>query len=177
MNEPITTLVDELVQCFERDPQGREAARALGRYASTHTDWRRYLRFDPQLYTRNLVARNEQFEMLVLCWSAGQESPIHDHAGQHCFMAVLQGRIEELQYARPESGSRARLKQTDRNIFEPGGVAYIHDRIALHKVRPCAGEPAVSLHLYAKPIDVCQVYDEETGTELSRQLIYHSVGV
>ena len=177
MKEPIETLVDELVTCFRADPQGKSAARSLARYSSTHSDWKRYQRFDPELYTRNLVARNEQFEMLVLCWSAGQESPIHDHAGQHCFMAVLQGRIEELQYARPAPGAVGRLQETAQRVLEPGGVAYIHDRIGLHKVRPCAGLPAVSLHLYAKPIDVCQVYDEETGAELSRQLIYHSVGV
>ena len=177
MKAPIETLVDELVAGFQRDPQGRDAARLLTRYAGTHTDWQRFRRFDPELYTRILVARNEQFEMLVLCWSAGQESPIHDHAGQHCFMAVLQGRIEELQYARPQAGTRGRLRPTSQRILEPGGVAYIHDRIALHKVRPSGGEAAVSLHLYSKPIDVCQVYDEETGAELSRQLIYHSVGV
>lgn len=177
MKDPIVNLSDELVRCFERDPHGRDAARALGGYAGAHADWQRFLRFDPEIYTRNLVARNEHFEMLVLCWSAGQESPIHDHAGQNCFMAVLQGRIEELQYAVPTPGAQGRLRRTGQRVFEPGQVAYIHDRIALHKVRPAGGEAAVSLHLYARPIDTCQVYDEETGAVLSRQLIYHSVGV
>jgi cysteine dioxygenase len=177
MKQPIETLVDELVACFRRDAAGRDAARNLGAYARAETDWRRFARFAPETYTRNLVARNEQFEMLVLCWSAGQESPIHDHAGQHCFMAVLEGRIEELQYAFPPAAGRGPLRRTARRVFEPGEVAYIHDRIALHKVRPHAGQAAVSLHLYSRPIDTCQVYDEETGAMLSRQLIYHSAGV
>jgi cysteine dioxygenase len=176
MKQPITTLVDELVACFRRDEHGRDAARALGGYTREHDDWTRFVRFDPALYTRNLVSRNEQFEMLVLCWSAGQESPIHDHSGQHCFMSVLQGRIEELQYGVPSEPGSGPLRQTGRRVFEPGEVAYIHDRIALHKVRPYGAQPAVSLHLYARPIDVCQVFDEQTGAVLSRQLIYHSAG-
>jgi cysteine dioxygenase len=177
MKHPISLLVDELVACFQRDPQGREAARMLGGYAREHGDWRSYVHFDPGLYTRNLVARNAQFEMLVLCWSAGQQSPIHDHAGQHCFMAVLEGRIEELQYAQPAAPGAGPLRESARRVFEPGEVAYIHDRIALHRVRPCGGEAAVSLHLYAKPIDVCQVYDEQSGAVLSKQMIYHSAAL
>jgi cysteine dioxygenase len=176
MKQPIEVLVDELSACFQRDEAGRDAVRQLGGYARQHVDWKRFVRFDPAIYTRNLVARNERFEMLVLCWNAGQESPIHDHAGQHCFMAVLDGRIEELQYAFPAAGAVGRLEQTARRVFEPGQVAYIHDRIALHRVRPHGGAPAVSLHLYARPIDVCQVYDEESGAMLSKQLIYHSAG-
>jgi cysteine dioxygenase len=176
MKQPIATLVDELVDCFRRDEQGRDAARTLGGYAREHRDWKRFGRFDPALYTRNLVARNEQFELLVLCWSAGQESPIHDHAGQHCFMAVLEGRIEERQYALPSGIAGEPLRPLGRRVFERGEVAYIHDRIALHRVGPCGDQPAVSLHLYARPIDACQVYDERSGAVVSRQLIYHSAG-
>jgi hypothetical protein len=72
MKQPIEMLVEDLEDCFRRDPAGRAAPRALAEYAREHGDWTRFVRFDPALYTRNLVARNEQFEMLVLCWSAGQ---------------------------------------------------------------------------------------------------------
>jgi len=176
MKQPIETLVENLEACFQRDPAGKAAPRALAEYAREHGDWTRFVRFDPAIYTRNLVSRNEQFEMLVLCWSAGQESPIHDHSGQHCFMAVLQGRIEEQQYALPAGPAAGPLKPSARRVFKAGEVAYIDDGIALHRVRPFGAEPAVSLHLYARPIDVCQVFDEVTGAVLSRQLIYHSAG-
>ena len=99
------------------------------------------------------------------------------HAGQHGFRAVLEGEIEETQYAVPGPADTGCLRPGGRRVFAPGEVAYIHDRIALHRVRPHAGKPAVSLHLYARPIDVCQVYDEQSGAVLSKQLIYHSAGV
>jgi cysteine dioxygenase len=89
---------------------------------------------------------------------------------------VLQGRIEEQQYAMPAGSGAGPLRPSARRVLERGEVAYIHDRIALHRVRPHGGEQAVSLHLYARPIDVCQVFDELSGAVLSRQLIYHSAG-
>ena len=55
MKQPIANLVDELVACFRRDERGPDAARALGGYAREHEDWRRFARFDPSIYTRNLV--------------------------------------------------------------------------------------------------------------------------
>src|SRR5262245_47901623 len=156
-------LQDALLQEFRRDPRGPSVARMLGEYAARHDDWRRFVRFDPEVYTRNLVARNEHFEMLVLCWSVGQASPIHNHAGQHCWMAVLEGEIEETQFQPPADGGPGILRPGSRKTFRPGRVAYIDDDIALHRVRPIAGSQGISLHLYSKPIDVCNVYDEQTG--------------
>ena len=174
MKSPIETLVEDLVLHFREDAHGSRAASLLARYAREQTDWHRFARFDPEIYTRNLVARNAAFEMLVLCWSPGQESPIHDHSGQHCFMGVLEGEVEEIQFEQPERPGHGPLARLGSRVFQAGQVAYIHDRIALHRVRPHGGQRAASLHLYAGPIDSCQVYDEWSGAVLSRQLIYHS---
>jgi hypothetical protein len=31
------------------------------------------------------------------------------------------------------------------------------------------------LHLYSKPIDVCNIYDEATGRVVESSLVYHSI--
>jgi cysteine dioxygenase len=172
---PITRLQNELTRQFQRDARGTEAAKLLADYARAHDDWRKFVDFDPDVYTRNLVARTEHFEMLVLCWGLGQESPIHNHAGQNCWMAVLDGEIEETQFGVAEEGRRVRLVAGQVKVFSPGRVAFINDDIALHRVRPTAGRSGISLHLYSKPIDVCNVYDERTGKVMQRQLVYHSI--
>ena len=166
-------LVTDLLAEFERDPRGRKAAQRLAQYGASAVDWKRYAHFDPGVYTRNLVARNEHFEMLVLCWSAGQQSPIHDHSGQHCWMAILDGLVEETQYRLPTQPGA--LIEGASKTFERGQVAYIHDDIGLHRVRPAGGANAVSLHLYSRPIDVCKVFDPATGRVLEKTLLYHSV--
>ncbi len=39
---------------------------------------RHYLHFAPGRYTRNLVYRDDLFELIALCWSPGSASPIHN---------------------------------------------------------------------------------------------------
>ena len=172
---PIFTLQQELLREFARDPRGPEAARILAAYASRHDDWRRFAFFDRDAYTRNLVARNDQFEMLVLCWNVGQASPIHNHDRQNCWMAVLEGEIEETQYRVAEGNALPRLVPSAARNFTSGRVAFINDDIALHRVRPLPGTAGVSLHLYSKPIDVCTVYDERSGRVTKKTLAYHSI--
>lgn len=172
---PIAALERELLAEFARDARAPRAARLLAAYASEHGDWRRYALFDAEVYTRNLVARHADFEMLVLCWSAGQASPIHNHAGQHCWMAVLDGEIEEVLYPVPGTPRPGPLEPLRSRRYRPGEVAYIDDEIALHRVRPAQGFDGVSLHLYSKPIDTCRIYDESTGRVEERALAYHSI--
>jgi len=173
--DPIQGLQDDLVREFERDPRGSRVARMLGEYASRHDDWRRFALFDPEVYTRNLVGRNEHFEMLLLCWNVGQQSPIHNHAGQNCWMGILEGEMEEILFSPPADGRPGPLAPLNSKVHVPGRVGFINDDIALHRVRPVAGMRGISLHLYAKPIDECNVYDEATGLVVRSRLVYHSV--
>jgi cysteine dioxygenase len=175
MPTPILSLQLDLVREFERDPRGAHVARILGAYTTAQDDWRRYAMFSPETYTRNLVARNEHFEMLILCWSEHQTSPIHNHAGQNCWMAVLEGKIEETLYGWPSGSGAGPLTAQNTKHYEAGRVAFINDDIALHRVRPAAGGRGISLHLYSKPIDMCNVYDEATGRVVETSLVYHSV--
>lgn len=175
MSGPIEDLVRELEAEFGRDPRGPRVARALSRYALERDDWRGYAHFDPQVYTRNLVARREAFELLVLAWNAGQTSPIHNHSGQQCWMAVLEGDIEEVQFEWPRGDVVEPLRATRTTHLSAGKVAYIDDDIALHLVRPGGGARGVSLHLYSRPIETCDVYDPTTGRVAPRTMAYYSI--
>lgn len=44
-------------------------------------EWKKYALFDSMKnYTRNLIATDDEtFTLLLLCWNADKESPIHDH--------------------------------------------------------------------------------------------------
>ncbi len=171
---PLAVLCAALDQEFARDPRGRGAASLLAAYAAAHGDWRHYAHPRRECYTRNLVRRSAAYELLVLCWGAGQESPIHNHMDQCCWMAVLEGRIEEVLFERP--GDRpGPLEQRAARRFECGQAAYIDDGIALHLVRPVDGAPGVSLHLYARPYGTCLVYDPASGAVSERVLAYDSI--
>lgn len=171
MTPPIDELCQALVAELARDPQGKRIVPMLQRYAREHDDWREFARFDDERYTRNLVHRCGEYELLLLCWGRGQVSPIHNHAGQHCWMAVLDGELEEVHFRQDGRGG---LVEGRTQGFDSGGVAYIADDIALHRIQPRGG-PGVSLHLYAKPIDTCEVYDPRTGRPSVVQMGYYSV--
>lgn len=169
--QPIDELCLRLADALKRDPRGTQLPARLAEYVSEHDDWRSMVHFSERSYTRNLVHRCGPFEMLLLAWGADHESPVHDHAGQQCWMAVLDGELEELHLRSTPEG----LVEGRSKIFKTGEVAYIQDEIALHLIRPRGGKPAISLHLYAKPIDTCKTFDRTTGKPNEVPLAYHSV--
>ena len=171
MSHPLDQLCHDLAAEFQKDPKGKRVADLLGRYAEENGDWRDWTFFETERYTRNLVHRCGDFELLLLCWDHDQSSPIHDHDGQQCWMAVLDGTVEEVHY-REKDGQ---LVEGAVRRFQRGQVAFIQDEIALHLVRAGAGGRGVSLHLYSNPIDACRIYEEGTGESRWIEVGYHSV--
>jgi cysteine dioxygenase len=158
-------------------------------YASNKSDWDQYAHFDfSKRYTRNLVDDgNGKFNLMILCWTNGQESPIHDHSNSHCIMKVLEGELLETRYAWPEKDGKLN-KNTENMVHEEMKVTdearcgldecvYIHDKIGLHRVtNPSETQPAVSLHLYTPPFETCRTFDKKTGvSRASGKCTYYSV--
>ena len=151
---------------------GAKVAGLLARYSAEQGDWRDYMRFRDECYARNLVSASELFELLVICWQPGQVSPIHDHQGQRCWMAVLDGGMRETQF---QAVGRGPLRAGRTSVFERGQVAFIQDEIALHEIAPAGVGAGVTLHLYSRPIRECRIFDRQTGQVSVRGLAYHSV--
>jgi len=169
----LDALWNDLTADLTADPRGPGVARILEDYAAGADDWREFALYrDDGCYARNLIGANELFELILLCWGPGQQSPIHNHEGQRCWMTTLEGEIEETHYsfrqgAPPVPGAT--------RVYRPGGVTFITDDIALHRIRPRNGQGGVSLHLYSKPIRACRLYCERTGAIEWAQMSYYSV--
>lgn len=70
----------------------------------------------PTGYTRNLIYACDEFEVVVLRWSAGAVSAIHDHADQQCWFSAARGAFDVTNYRRCVGGWRpgyARLEETE----------------------------------------------------------------
>src|SRR5258708_8583725 len=48
----------------------------------------KYLIWDRQHYTRNLIDKTPLYELLAICWEVGQASSIHTHNHQNCSMPL-----------------------------------------------------------------------------------------
>lgn len=140
----------------------------------------RYLHFASGRYTRNLIHRDDRFELLALCWDQGTSSPIHNHSGQDCWFLVQEGQFC-LEGYRVVSGGTcagdATLEHVDsQHRVSHGAVDHRGPLNDIHRVTVSAGNPrAVSLHLYAKPFDECLVYDLKHGRCARQPLKYYSV--
>ncbi len=174
--QPIDELLAQLDRSLGDDARASEVTAALGRYAASGAqDWRAFAHFEADYYARNLVRQSELFELIVLCWGAGQRSPIHDHHGQRCWMAVLDGEVSESLFT-VRDGPRAELSPGVARKFSRGSVAYIVDEMGWHRIEPAGGRPAVTMHLYSRPIRTCAIYDEQTQSVVTRTMRYHSIG-
>lgn len=90
------------------------------------------------------------FNLLILVWTPGKRSPVHDHASSHCLMKMLKGTLRETRYEMPVEAEGVRdegLRVIQQKDFGEGKVAYISDRLGLHEIcNPSETEYAVSLH-------------------------------
>jgi cysteine dioxygenase len=138
-----------------------------------------FLHFAPGRYTRNLIYRDDLFELLALCWDPHTESPIHNHSNQLCWLAIQQGalRLENFHSLDgPGPGDRIRLVYCGGIDRAPVGCVDLQQGDdAIHRVSNPYGERAVSLHVYSRPYDVCLAYDLEKQTSSEMRLLYHSV--
>ena len=140
----------------------------------------RYLHFVPGRYTRNLVFRDDTFELLALCWDEQTHSPIHNHSGQDCWFLVQEGQFCLEGYRILEGGTCpgiARLEHVDsQHRISPGAIDHRGPRNDIHRVTVSKGNPrAVSIHVYAKPFDDCLVYDLKHHRCARQNLKYFSV--
>ncbi|KAK4507645.1 hypothetical protein PRZ48_001380 [Zasmidium cellare] len=149
-------------------------------YRSVEDEWSKYAFADhSRAYTRNLVDRgNGKANLLVLVWTPGEASPIHDHANAHCVMKILKGSLTETLYGwpcqRPDSPTSCatapdsvypstqhtcsartqimgpkELAVLKETTYGREQVTYMSDQLGLHRMaNPSKDEVAVSLHLY-----------------------------
>ncbi|MCJ1244183.1 Cysteine dioxygenase [Trapelia coarctata] len=154
------------------DPQDIE--RLMQAYKSDPPEWLQYAWGDSSRpYIRNLVDEgNGKSNLLILVWTPGRGSPVHDHANAHCVMKVLQGSLRETLYDWPgiegmTDGQSSPLLKKKETIYEENEVTYMSDKLGLHKIsNPDPKKVAVSLHLYTPPNAVkigFHMFDEFTG--------------
>ncbi len=119
-------------------------------------------------YTRNCLARNEKFELILLCWEPGSKTPLHDHGGEKCWVYQLDGLIEEVRYN--QNGKK--LIESNRVTLKPGQLTFMNDQMGFHTIENNTAYRSMSLHIYACPIDACKVFNDENMNFELKELCY-----
>jgi cysteine dioxygenase len=139
----------------------------------------KYCYFSRGNYTRNLIFKNKLFECMTVCWEIGQASRIHNHRDQNCWMAAPVGRLRVQNYRvehRDATRSTCDLVPTDVIEMDATHPAHVDPVEPVHEVINCAAyaQRAVSVHVYSKPFDTCEIYYRDKGTYADAPLFYTS---
>lgn len=140
----------------------------------------KYLFWSPAFYTRNLIYKDERFEMMAICWESGQVSRVHNHSDQRCWMTVPIGRLKGQNFAVEEideSRGYCKLRETDTFELAECLAAKVELEEPIHQILNLAeyDQRAVSIHIYSRPYDHCISYCRDTDTFKDVKLFYTSI--
>ncbi|WP_312028249.1 cysteine dioxygenase [Bacillus salinus] len=105
-------------------------------------------------YSRELLYKNEEVELLVMNWSELECAP-HDHGSSQGWIQVLNGATINTVYEITENGLPSELfheyQEKDNLFYAP--------KKGVHKMKAARQDELVTLHLYSPPISGMKVYD------------------
>ncbi|HEV2762586.1 MAG TPA: cysteine dioxygenase family protein [Pyrinomonadaceae bacterium] len=138
-----------------------------------------FLFFSRRQYTRHLIYKDDLFELMAVCWDVGQASLIHNHAEQNCWMSLPVGRLRVQNFRVVEQDERTgfcRVEPSDYFDLHRDAAAEVDPTEPVHQVLNLSefDGRAVSLHVYSKPFDRCQVYSPSKNQVSEIQLCYTS---
>jgi cysteine dioxygenase len=177
--------IDELVRALRVLPASafdhtEEIGLLLQKMPVEEASLARYLSWDRQHYTRNLIDKTDLYELMAVCWEVGQSSSVHNHRDQNCWMAAPIGNLLvenfHVGFQDIEAGECRLLASNTVNLTVDNPCA-VDPREPVHRVvNPReANQRAVTLHVYSRPFDTCVVYSPEQGTCGEIQLHYNTV--
>ncbi len=120
----------------------REAERYLDR-----------VRFSNERYMRHPILLWDEWEVMLIAWSSGQITPIHDHRGVMGGMAILSGTLSEERFTTPLD-----VPELFDNRARPEGDLSDIGPTVLHRLAPTSAR-AISIHVYRPPLRTMGIWD------------------
>jgi cysteine dioxygenase len=108
------------------------------------------VRFDGRPYTRIPVHRDGRIEVVLICFSEGQTSSVHDHEGSNCVVRLVRGKILENLFIDDGDG----MFRFERNhSLVPGDVSGLDGR-QIHQLINLDKRGSVLLNFYSPPFQM-----------------------
>lgn len=135
-------------------------------------DFKKYMYWKDEDYSRNCIIKTDEFELILLCWKKGNITSIHGHDNQKCWIYQVDGEMTEIRYKQDSEG---KLTECNRILLTPGKLCYMHDTMGYHLLKNHTDKKAMTLHLYMKPVDQCEVYNSDNNCFEERILGFDTV--
>lgn len=188
---PVEQFVDGIKRLSEGIITKQKIYDYLVAYEIRAEDLEKYKLWVPDRHTRNKIFRNDLIELMLICWPAGAITPLHTHNGQLGWMTMIEGKLIVENYRkvlcnRPENeqvvgmdclagATQIEMEHLENELAVPGGpLNTVDKKQTIHRIKNLAewNQPAVSMHVYSRPIDSCVVFDMENQRCFRRDLKY-----
>ena len=148
--------MDELVRKINLFFNGNKKINFLKSFMEQYKeeDWKSYITECEENYIKQLVFRNEDYELFVVSWMPGKGSTIHDHSKNIYLFKILRGELIEERYSNE-------IKLENSTLFNGNDIGYIENEEGLHRMLNKTDEIVVSLHLYSPPNYKIKSYDKK----------------
>lgn len=149
----LNNLIGKINKSLQNGQKLKEMSSIMLSYKGT--DWENFMNFCSDHYTRNLVYRDNNIEVLIICWNRQQGSRIHDHPENGCIVKLLTGKLFEELY--DLSHENRPVLKSSREI-NANMISYQEGSRGLHKITNPTDQVAVSIHVYSPPNHQIKLY-------------------
>lgn len=150
----VESLVQVLNKCNE---DGFHILEVMNNVSIPNSEFEKYYSWNDEKYARNVLARNDDFEVLLICWEKGQSSPIHDFNAQEAWVHPIEGMLREECYKINLDDDR--LEKVSSVLLGTDEFSYMK-QVGIHRYSNAYSARTVSLNIYRKPVTEWHVYDE-----------------
>jgi 3-mercaptopropionate dioxygenase len=122
-------------------------------------------------YARHCLYKDPKgrFVVAAMVWKSGQGTPIHDHDGSWGLLGLVKGSLRVVNYhAHDDNVHVGEMSLVPDPPHQPSARTdkSVCGCADVHQVQNLSDRVAVSVHVYARDIDKCLVFDPcPTGTE------------
>ncbi len=106
-------------------------------------------------YQRNVIKKTEFYELVAICWTPGQDTPIHDHVGSDCAFLIADGVSTETIYQLNDEGL---AYPVEVRTYQPGEVCAAEEP-DIHRVSNDSNSQLINVHVYTPPLHAYSLYE------------------
>jgi cysteine dioxygenase len=150
-------LIDKLEQLFTTTHKRsleelKEALTSLGELVWHAANYRTEPNRLP--YGRNVLLRNDDYEVIVINLPGNRATAIHDHGDSIGCAVIVQGELQNITYTLDSNGYPL---QKEESRFHAGEMLESPSEL-IHEMRNPRKEAMISLHVYSPPLQNIQTY-------------------
>jgi predicted metal-dependent enzyme (double-stranded beta helix superfamily) len=128
-------------------------------------EWRAHVSHDPDQRRYELLLRDDDVEVWLICWMEDHDTGFHDHDLSGGAVGVISGAVRE---------DRLVLGGGTVSRVAAAGETFTFTAADIHRVLHAGDAPAVTIHAYSPPLWRMGAYEVGDGGELRRHSVSYA---